>query len=254
MVVIVFRAQPDPRVLQKVSLRAGGVPVAATTLGSGETLHRRPYFLPDGEHFLYFTSWRSCTGNHMSPRSPLPSRSYYCEMPPKMPCTHRGICSFWRETTLMAQSFDPRRLDDSLARRFRSRNQMVSTNTPPIGVFSASENGVIAYASRQATAGTELVWFDRAGKEIDVLGTPAAYGDLELYHQTESGHLFPSRTEPVMHATSGFTNVIRRVRTRFTSDPGTDQSPIWSPDGSQRRVQFESEGAAGSELVSGKGV
>ena len=32
---------------------SGGVPTAATVLGQGETTHRRPFFLPDGRHFLY---------------------------------------------------------------------------------------------------------------------------------------------------------------------------------------------------------
>ena len=31
----------------------GGVPVAATKLGPGETTHWRPSFLPDGRHFIY---------------------------------------------------------------------------------------------------------------------------------------------------------------------------------------------------------
>ncbi len=37
---------------QKVSA-SGGVPTTVTTLGKGDIAHRRPFFLPDGRHFLY---------------------------------------------------------------------------------------------------------------------------------------------------------------------------------------------------------
>ena len=43
--------------LQKVSA-SGGVPTAATALGAGEAGHRRPFFLPDSRHFLYFAAAR----------------------------------------------------------------------------------------------------------------------------------------------------------------------------------------------------
>jgi len=51
--VIVFEATTTANsALQKVSA-AGGTPTAATVLAQGEIRHQRPYFLPDGRHFLY---------------------------------------------------------------------------------------------------------------------------------------------------------------------------------------------------------
>ena len=52
--VIVF-GPTGSSALQRVSA-AGGVPTAATTLGQGENVHVRPFFLPDGQHFLYRAS------------------------------------------------------------------------------------------------------------------------------------------------------------------------------------------------------
>ena len=49
--VIVFMSSAFA--LQRVSARTGASPVAITTLGKDETAHRWPFFLPDGERFLY---------------------------------------------------------------------------------------------------------------------------------------------------------------------------------------------------------
>ena len=41
--------------LHRVSAK-GGSPTPVTTLAEGETAHRWPWFLPDGQHFLYLVS------------------------------------------------------------------------------------------------------------------------------------------------------------------------------------------------------
>ena len=55
--VIVFMSSAFA--LQRVSARTGAPPVAITTLGKGETAHRWPFFLPDGERFLYLVLRRT---------------------------------------------------------------------------------------------------------------------------------------------------------------------------------------------------
>ena len=53
--VIVFEAITTANsALQKVSA-AGGTPTAAVVLAEGEIRSQRPFFLPDGRHFLYET-------------------------------------------------------------------------------------------------------------------------------------------------------------------------------------------------------
>ena len=48
--VILFRSRAGP--LQKVSA-TGGTPTTVTTLKGAETEHLWPWFLPDGQHFLF---------------------------------------------------------------------------------------------------------------------------------------------------------------------------------------------------------
>jgi hypothetical protein len=153
--VIVFN--PANQVaLQRVPA-SGGVPTAATVLTQGETAHMRPSFLPDGRHFLY----RAVTGLGGGPiyLASLDSaeRKLLLNADSQNVLYSRGHLLFLRETTLMAEPFDPRRLVLT-GDAFPIAEQVQTTGTnPPYGVFSASENGVLAYEAGSAAAGSQLV-------------------------------------------------------------------------------------------------
>ena len=74
----------------------------------------------------------------------------------------QGHLLFLRETTLMAQPFDPQRLALT-GEAFPVAEQIQTQGNPPAGVFSASENGVLAYQTGSAMDGFKLTWFDRGG-------------------------------------------------------------------------------------------
>ena len=149
----------------------------------------------------------------------------------------QGYLLFLRETTLMAQPFDARRLvltGDAfpIAEQIQTQGFF-----PPSGVFSASENGVLAYQTGAATANSQLVWFDRTGKQIGVLGDPAAYDDLELSPDGRQASVsIPD--EAGKGRDIWLYDVARGLRTRFTFGPADELGPIWSPDGS--RIVFNS--------------
>src|SRR5713101_7655451 len=234
--VIVFN--PGNRTaLQKVPA-SGGVPTAATVLGQREIGHYRPSFLPDGRHFLY----RGATGSETSGPIYLGSldsaeRKFLLDADASNVVYTQGHLLFLREKTLMAQPFDARRLTLTAGAFPIAENIQTQGNYPPSGVFSASENGVLTYQAGAATANSQLVWFDRAGKQIGVLGDPAEYGDLELSPEGRQ----------VSESTAGeagkgrdiwLYDVARGLRTRFTFDAATNLASIWSPDGS--RLVFNS--------------
>jgi Tol biopolymer transport system component len=103
-----------------------------------------------------------------------------------------------------------------------------------------------------------LTWFDRQGKALGTIGDPGVYRTLAI--SPDGKRVAAERTDPqtqnrdiwLLDATSGAT-------TRFTSDPGWDAFPMWSPDGS--RIIFtsnrsgvydlyqKSSSGAGSEAV-----
>ncbi len=82
-----------------------------------------------------------------------------------------------------------------------------------------------------------LTWFDRQGKTVGTIGEPGVYRTLTI--SPNGKRVAVERTDPqtqnkdiwLVDSTSGAT-------TRFTSDPGWDAFPLWSPDG--RRIIFTS--------------
>lgn len=82
-----------------------------------------------------------------------------------------------------------------------------------------------------------LTWFDRQGKVVGTIGEPGLYRTLSI--SPDGKRVAVERADPqtqnkdiwVLDAASGATS-------RFTSDPGWDAFPTWSPDGS--RIVFTS--------------
>jgi eukaryotic-like serine/threonine-protein kinase len=235
--LIVF-APTNTSVLQKVSA-SGGVPAAATVLGQGELGHIRPSFLPDGRHFLYST---------IGPRAGLGGPIYLGSLDSAErkvlfnansanALYTQGYLLFLRETTLVAQPFDARRLvltGDAfpIAERIRTSN-----STQPYGYFSASENGALVYQTGAETANSQLLWFDRTGKQIGPLGDPAVYNAVELSPDGKRASI--SITDDAGKGVDIWIyDVARGLRTRFTFGPSRASEAIWSPDG--RRIVFNS--------------
>ena len=232
--VIVFARNPGP--LQKVSA-AGGVPTAATILDQGESNHGSPSFLPDGRHFLY----RAADTN--------PGESIYVgavdSAERKLLLTadaanaeySQGHLLFFRETTLMAQPFDTGRLELA-GEAFPIAEQVVATaGNVTYGFFSASNNGVLAYLAETGTTGSQLAWFDRAGKQIGVLGDTDEIADLEL--SPDGRRVSVSILDRARRTRDIWIyEVARGLKTRFTFDPAEERVSVWSPDST--RLVFNS--------------
>ncbi len=221
--------------LQKVSA-SGGVPTAATALETGETGHWRPTFLPDGRHFLYRSQ---PTGAVYVASLDSTERTRIIEWIDSSNVRYaQGHLLFLRETTLVAQPFDPdRRVVTGEA--FPVAEQIHTDSSQPFFAhFSASANGVLAYQTGASTTNSQLVWVDRTGQQTAVLGEPGDYGDVQL--SPDGTRAAVSVRDPGRRTTDIWVfDVARGLRTRFTFDPANDVAPIWSPDGS--RMVFGSD-------------
>jgi len=223
--------------LMKVAA-AGGTPAAATTLGKGEAAHQRPVFLPDGQHFLYRVVTAGAQAQVPIYMGSLdsPDRSLLLKSDSLNIAYARGHLLFLRETTLLAQPFDTSRLMLT-GDAFPVAEQIQMQGTPPAGVFSASDTGVLAYQTGIGGRATELTWFDRTGKKLGTLGQPDQYADVEL-----SGDARQASVSLPDQSGKGrdiwMLDVARNLRTRFTFDPTDELALIWSPDRS--RVAYNS--------------
>ena len=157
----------------------GGTAAPVTTADEsvGER-HVFPVFLPDGDRFLYVAQLRDgATALHVgSLRSPEQQRlldgisnAQYAQ----------GMLLFVRGSTLLAQRFDP---DDGvltgnatpIADQIRLSTASFSDATVRAGAFAVAESGALVYLRSAEAADSQLIWLDRSGAVVGVLGDAAA--------------------------------------------------------------------------------
>ncbi len=162
--------------LYKVA-EGGGVPEKVTEAAAGWT-HRNPYFLPDGDHFLF--TYREAAGGSSSnngvgalygaslsgekPRQILPaaSNAQYSD----------GYLLYLRETILVAQRFDPKAMKLSGDPK-PVAEKLDYWNARDLAAFTAA-HGTLVY--RHGTLQkTQPMWVDATGKEIAHFGEPGLY-------------------------------------------------------------------------------
>jgi hypothetical protein len=88
-----------------------------------------------------------------------------------------GYLLFVRDSSLVAQPFDPGRLELAGDTVPVAENVLQSANTIP---FSASATGALAFRTAGGAVGSQLLWFDRQGKPLGQVGPPGRYGDIRL--------------------------------------------------------------------------
>ena len=210
----------------------GGTPIAVTVLdtSAGDLLHRSPFFLPDGRHFLYVAvapREQGATG----PRALYVGSLDRAEAPRllvdrgSMAMYAGGHLLFVRDNRLLAQPFDVDGL--SLSGEARPVAEQVAFVGSGSAAFSVSSTGTLAY--QPSDTGSQLVWFDRAGRQLGVLGDPAEYGDVEL--SPDGRRVVVSVLDPAQNTRDLWVfDLERGVRARLTLDPGDDVAPVWSPD------------------------
>ena len=243
----------------------GGVPTEATTLDptTGETHHRWPHFLPDGRHFLYTAS----TGTCCPPAQPAMVKVGSLDPGDATITLFQAESSalyasrhvlFARDETLMAQPFEPKRLQLA-GEAFPVAEDVATEGSRYLGA-SVSENGTLVYAPGGGeTALYQLTWFDRAGRALGTVGDPAFYANLALSPDERHVAVAQGAGSPP-NVDIWIIDIARNVPSRLTFEPGPEGSPVWSPDGA--RVAFESarsgqvsirhslaNGAGGDELV-----
>jgi Tol biopolymer transport system component len=82
-----------------------------------------------------------------------------------------------------------------------------------------------------------LTWFDRQGNKVGTVGDPGVYRTLSI--SPDGKRVAVERTDPpTQNRDIWLLDSAGGASTRFTSDPGWDAFPMWSPDGS--RIIFTS--------------
>jgi len=135
-----------------------------------------------------------------------------------------GYLLYVQNGNLMADKFDVETLTLGRAPSFVAPDVGTNIRIGNAG-YSMSNSGVLAY---RQTSGSELVWFDSTGNEIERVGDGSSPWLIPNGVVAERG-------DPAM---GGQTDIFlidraRGIDSRFTFDSGSDQYPIASPDGTE---------------------
>jgi len=232
--VIVFAPNQASGLFRVPAGGGSATPVTELDRASGETSHVYPWFLPDGRHFVY-------TATNTNPEK---TAVYVADLDSKT--RHRvlsansnvvysppGYLLFLHERTLMAQPFDAGKAVTSgdpvpIAEQVDNWHDFFANIQ---GLFSASQNGVLAYTSGGVGNNLQLTWFDRSGKIVGTVGTP---GIMMAPKLSPDGNTV---AVDLLDPQTGFSDIWlhdlnRDTASRFTFNPKTtNDRPVWSPDG-----------------------
>ncbi len=239
--VMLFETIDQPEIYRVEA--AGGVPkpVRALDTTNQETRHSAPQFLPDGRQFIYFAQSErpENTGIYVASLDSKSSKRLVNTTANALYARRSDGASyllFASGTSLTAQAFDPAKLE-MLGTPFVAAQRLLIAlgGGQPRAAISASGNGVLAYRTQIETGSTDLVWLDRQGKRLGVVGEPADYSNPEL--SPDEKKLVVSRMDPQTRTRDLWLfDFASGASSRFTFDPADETNSVWSPDGT--RVAF----------------
>jgi serine/threonine protein kinase/Tol biopolymer transport system component len=214
--------------LQSVS-DGGGTPaqLLPARQDSAEYTNRNPYFLPDGEHYLFVARGGkdalggvyagSLSGEQPREILPIGSNVSYSD----------GYLFYLKESTLSAQKFDPARL------RFEGKPISIAANIEyynprDLGYFSVSGDTLVFNIATPKNR--QLTWLDASGKELDHFGDAATYTNGIFSSATQIAVV--ARANPSGSGNSlWMADVQHKTVTRLTSDAELEQYGVMAADG-----------------------
>jgi serine/threonine protein kinase len=223
--VILFSSNTG-QVIQRVSA-AGGVPPADVTRTKGVGVFRFPVFLPDGRHFLYLGTGISVEQNgvYLSSLDGKENRRVLADVSSVVLAPGRLL--FVREGSLMVQSFDAasgRALGEQVP-----IVEGVPTDPNNYSQVTVSGTGVLVYRRRPNVPIVQMVWHDRAGKLLGVIG--AAGGVFEPAISPDEKSIVFRRQVVASQADLWLRDLTRGADQRFTTNASFNWAPFWSPKG-----------------------
>jgi hypothetical protein len=213
----------------------GGSPMPVTRLNPKfHTTHRWPFFLPDGQHFLYLAS------NHFFPQAEqngiyiasLDGKVNRLLVPSLAGAVYaQGNLLYVKESALYAQRLDLKSfaLSGPVARP-------AEDITVDAGVwhatFAASQTGELIFQTGAAAALSRLEWVDRHGKHLSFVSDKGTFLGPRLSRDAQQ--ILVGTGDPV--ANTWVFDASGQNKTRLTFNGIVTSEAVWSPDNSHFAV------------------
>ena len=214
----------------------GGTPTGATNLdrASGANSDGWPFFLPDGQHFLYIVYFDNAPSEiHVARLGSFDTR-FLTQGDSRVEYVEPGYLVYEKGGTLLAQPFDADKAE--ITGDAFPLTEGIGTGVFGLAHFSGSRTGTLIHASSQSNE-FALTWFDRRGDEIEQIPGTADYNDPTLSPDGRRLAVELSR-DGEAGTDLWILDLVRGTRSRFTFDNEMNCCPVWSPDG--KSVYFSS--------------
>ncbi len=213
----------------------GAAAVTEKLFGKDDASHRFPVFLPDGEHFLFWS------GNFDERRDNKTTGIYFSSLAGK----EKNLIVIGRSNIGYVDG-ELLYLNDQnqlLASPFNVKNGKTLGEphvvTGLVGhypstywsTFSSSINGTVVYGTATSASRSQLTWYDRNGKELGTVGEPGILANPMI--SPDQSHVTVDiadlRSKNIDVWIEGLTH---NSLSRFTFDPAEETIGAWSRDGS----------------------
>jgi serine/threonine protein kinase len=214
----------------------GGSPVELTKLDTSrfESGHRWPVFLPDGKHFIYLAAnFSGKPGINAIFLGSLDSTEKRLLVSTSANASYAepGYLLYLRDKTLVAQPFDPRHFVLSGEPHTLS-DEVLYFPQVYRAVFSVSRGDGLVTQAGKGVYLSQLMWFDRQGKQVGTVGKPAWYNNVQL--SPDGRRVAADQTDQDGRNVDVWVqDPARDATTRLTFDPALDMTPVWGPDSKQ---------------------
>jgi len=238
---ILFTAQFGGPILAVSSVGGSSRPVTALDAAHGEVAHFFPAFLPDGRHFVF-------VARHLDPEKTeirlgsLDDKTTVSLFRSDTAAIYAdpGYLLFAKDNAVFAWRFDPSRL--RLSGDATPAFEGVQYGTEENRLFASAAAGRFAYIPWPQRR--RLVWVDRHGRELGMLGDVACYEDIRI--SLDGRRVAVSRRDPDhgQNLDVWVLDAARGTPTRVTAERSDEFSPAWFPDG-ERLVFVSDRGGSG---------
>jgi eukaryotic-like serine/threonine-protein kinase len=234
---------------------SGAAPLTDKIYLSSETSHRWPQFLPDGNHFLFYsgsfgTGDTSKQGTYFSS---LAAQEKKLVVLTEANAAYANGRLYYRDerASLVGVLFSPGNGKVSGEPLVISDHVSYEPSVA-YSTFSAGGDGTVVYLGAGAGVLSALVWYDRSGKELGRIGAPAVMANPSIA---------PDGNRVVVDIADFKTSNVdvwiedlsHNAGSRFTFDPTEEATAIWSRDGRTIAYRFQGADAAILDLKNASG-
>jgi Tol biopolymer transport system component len=208
----------------------GGTPVPVTVLdpARGDAAHFHPDFLPDGRHFTF-------VARHLDPEKTTVLLASL-DSKDARPLFHAdssavfadpGYLLFARDNALFAWRFDPQSL--KLGGEPAAVLEQVRYATEDNFLSVSAAGNRLAYLSWPMRR--KLVWVDRKGRELGVLGEIGGHEDVRISPDGRKAAVAERDPTHGQNFDVWVLDISRGTGSRITAERTDEFDPAWSPDG-----------------------